>query len=221
MKTLSRLEKSFSFWFILLTSFFFFLLRWPSLFEPYWYGDEGVYQAVGMLINNGQSLYSGAWENKPPLLLIIYAFFNSDQFLIRTASLISGLISIWFFYLTARRIFPKSKNAVMIATFVYTFLFGINLIEGNIANAENFMMLPILASVYLFTSGEFIKKLWEVRTYFFAGFILSFAFLTKVVAVFDFLALSAFLFFDYEKNTKVIIRKKLFPFHHFPVRQIL
>ena len=212
MKTLSRLEKSFSFWFILLTSFFFFLLRWPSLFEPYWYGDEGVYQAVGMLINNGQSLYSGAWENKPPLLLIIYAFFNSDQFLIRTASLISGLISIWFFYLTARRIFPKSKNAVMIATFVYTFLFGINLIEGNIANAENFMMLPILASVYLFTSGEFIKKLWEVRTYFFAGFILSFAFLTKVVAVFDFLALSAFLFFDYEKNTKVIIRKKLFPF---------
>lgn len=212
MKILNRLEKSFSFWFLLLTSFFFFLLRWPSLFEPYWYGDEGVYQAVGMLINSGAPLYSGAWENKPPLLLILYALLNSDQFLIRIASLIFGLLSIWFFYLTARRLFPKSKNAVMIVTFVYTFLFGINLIEGNIANAENFMMLPILASVYLFTSGELVKRLWEVKAYFFAGFILSFAFLTKVVAVFDFLALSTFLLFDYEKNTKEIIRKKLFPF---------
>lgn len=212
MKILNRLEKNFSFWFLLLTSFFFFLLRWPSLFEPYWYGDEGVYQAVGILINNGAPLYSGAWENKPPLLLILYALLNSDQFLIRATSLIFGLLSIWFFYLTARRLFPKSKNAVMISTSVYTLLFGINLIEGNIANAENFMILPILISVYLFISGEFVKRFWEVRTYFFAGFILSFAFLTKVVAVFDFLAFSTFLFFDYEKNTKQIIRKKLFPF---------
>lgn len=212
MKILNRLEKNFSFWFLLLTSFFFFLLRWPSLFEPYWYGDEGVYQAVGILINNGAPLYSGAWENKPPLLLILYALLNSDQFLIRATSLIFGLLSIWFFYLTARRLFPKSKNAVMISTSVYTLLFGINLIEGNIANAENFMILPILISAYLFISGEFVKRLWEARTYFFAGFILSFAFLTKVVAVFDFLAFSTFLFFDYEKNTKEIIRKKLFPF---------
>src|SRR3989338_1589020 len=169
MKILNRIEKSFSFWFLLLTSFFFFLLRWPSLFEPYWYGDEGVYQAVGMIINSGVPLYSGAWENKPPLLLILYALLNSDQFLIRITSLIFGLLSVWFFYLIARRLSPKSKNGVMIATFAYAFLFGINLIEGNIANAENFMMLPILAGVYLFTSGEFVKKLWEVRAYFFAG----------------------------------------------------
>lgn len=212
MKILNRLEKSFPFWFLLLTSFFFFLLRWPSLFEPYWYGDEGVYQAVGMLINSGAPLYSGAWENKPPLLLVIYAILNSDQFLVKIASLIFGLISVWFFYLTVRRLFPKSKNAVMIATFVYTFLFGINLIEGNIANAENFMMLPILASAYLFTSGDFVKKLWETKTYFLAGLILSFAFLTKVVAVFDFLAFSTFIILNYEKNSKEIIRKKLFPF---------
>ena len=95
MKILNRLERSFSFWFLLLTSFLFFLLRWPSLFEPYWYGDEGVYQAVGILLNNGQSLYSQAWENKPPLLLVIYAILNSDQFLVKIASLILSSSKAW------------------------------------------------------------------------------------------------------------------------------
>lgn len=212
MKILNRLEKSFSFWFLLLTSFLFFLLRWPSLFEPYWYGDEGVYQAVGILLNNGQSLYSQAWENKPPLLLVIYAILHSDQFLIRTASLIFGLISVWFFYLTAKRLFPKAKNAVVISTLVYTILFGINLVEGNIANAENFMMLPILISAYLFASEDLVKRVLETKTYFLAGLILSLAFLTKVVAAFDFLAFSTFLIFTQNKNSKEIIHKKLFPF---------
>ena len=69
MKLLARLEKSHSFWFLLIISSLFFLLRLPSLFEPYWYGDEGIYQAVAMLVNNGAHLYSGAWENKPPLLI--------------------------------------------------------------------------------------------------------------------------------------------------------
>ena len=63
MKTIEKLEKNFSFWFLVFASLLFFILRWPSLFEPYWYGDEGIYHAVGMLINSGESLYSGAWDN--------------------------------------------------------------------------------------------------------------------------------------------------------------
>lgn len=207
-----KLEKNSSFWILLIVSFLFFLFRWPSLFEPYWYGDEGVYQAVGMLINNGASLYSGAWENKPPLLLLIYAFFNSDQFLIKTASLISGLISVWFFYFIAKKLFPKSQKGVILSTFIFTFLFGTNILEGNIANAENFMLLPIMITAYLIVSSEFTKKLWAFRIYLFAGLLLSVAFLTKVVAIFDFLAFGLFIFINADENLKDKFHKKITPF---------
>lgn len=212
MKLLSRLEKDTSFWFLIFASFLFFLLRWPSLFEPNWYGDEGVYQAVGILINNGYHLYSGAWENKPPILLLIYAFFNSDQFLIRTASFISGLISIWFFYLASSKLFSKSNKIAIICTTIYTIIFGTRVVEGNIANAENFMLLPILISAYLILSKTDLKRFWQNRTYFLAGFIISLAFLTKIVAGFDFLAFGIFLFIASSENLKQTLVKRTIPF---------
>lgn len=211
MKLISKLEKSISFWFILATSFVFFLFRWPSLFEPYWYGDEGIYQAVGMLLSSGAPLYSGAWENKPPLLLFLYALLSSDQFLIRIASLIFGLISIWFFYLIALRLFPQAKKSVAIVTIIFTFLFGTNFIEGNIANAENFMLLPTLISFYLLISHDTIKKAMQFKTLLLAGFILSIAFLTKVVVIFDFLAFISFLLFA-PGILKEKLNQKILPF---------
>ena len=52
----------------------FTLLRIPSLFEPSWYGDEGIYQVIGTGIHQGRLLYSGIWDNKPPFLFFIYSF---------------------------------------------------------------------------------------------------------------------------------------------------
>jgi hypothetical protein len=212
MKRIARLEKNKSFWFLLFISFIFFILRWPSLFEPYWYGDEGIYQAVGMLINDGQKLYSGAWDNKPPLLYVLYAIFNSDQFIVRIVSLIFGLLSVWVFYLLSDKLFSKSKKAAYVSTSIFAVLFGTKILEGNIANAENFMLLPIITSAYLVVSTDFIKKILIHRYTFIAGLVLSTAFLTKIVAVFDFLAFSSFLFVDPEKSFKDKFKERLIPF---------
>ena len=212
MKAITRLEKSKHFWLLILFSFLFFLLRLPSLYEPYWYGDEGVYQAVGMLIRSGESLYSGAWENKPPLLLVIYALFNSDQFALRSLSLVFGLISLWFFFLTSRTLFPASKYAPGVSTAAFLFIFGTRLIEGNIANAENFMILPIMISAYLVVSTDLWKKLWHIKSFTAAGLILSLAFFIKIVAIFDFFAFSSFLLITKGDLLKEKIRNKLIPF---------
>ncbi len=212
MKLVARIEKSFSFWFLLAVSILFTLLRWPSILEPYWYGDEGIYQAVGILINHGAPLYSGAWDNKPPLLYVLYAIFNSDQFIVRSVSLIFGLASIWVFYFVARKLFPKHKYASEISTIVYALAFGTRLIEGNIANAENFMLLPILLGALLIVSGEGFKKSIQFKSYLLAGFLLSLAFLTKIVAVFDFMAFTFFILVDPEKDLKNKFLKKAFPF---------
>lgn len=214
MMLLEKLEKNLSFWFLSLISVVFFFLRLPSLFEPYWYGDEGIYQALGLLIRNGHPLYSGAWDNKPPLLYLIYALFNSDQFIIRLASLIIGMFSVWAFYFLAKNLFEKNKIAE-ITTGIYAFLFGIRLLEGNIANAENFMLFPIILS------GLFIYKLSKNENknsyliYISSGLLLGISFLLKIVAVFDFLAFAGFIFIvnvnSFQNLFKTILRK-LLPF---------
>src|SRR6266446_2115484 len=80
----------------------FTLLRLPSLFEPYWYGDEGIYQVIGLALTRGRLLYSGIWDNKPPLLYVLYAIFHGDQPAIRLFSLFTGVITIILFYYLAK-----------------------------------------------------------------------------------------------------------------------
>lgn len=210
MNYIKRIEKSKSFWFLVFASLLFFILRLPSLFEPYWYADEGIYQAVGMLLRAGHPLYSGAWENKTPLLLALYALFNSDQYVIRGVSLIFGLISLWFFYYVAKHLFGSGKLAGVISL-IYAVLFATPIMEGNIANAENFMLLPILIGAYLMITGEEEKRI-EKKHLFFAGIFLSIAFLTKIVAFFDFIAFGTFLVLASGEKLSSVFKNKLLPY---------
>ena len=78
MRLLARLERSIDAWFLIGISVVFFILRLPSLFEPDWYGDEGVYQVLGMGIKAGRLLYRDIFDNKPPFLYLLYSFVSSD-----------------------------------------------------------------------------------------------------------------------------------------------
>lgn len=193
MKTLARMEKAKSFWFILITSFIFFLLKLPSLIEPYWYGDEGIYEVLGIAIRNERLLYKEIWDNKPPLLYATYALFNSDQFLVRLASLLFGLLALFTFFLLAKKLF-KIQKSIFISTGLFALLFSIPLLEGNIANAENFMLFPILlASLFVYKSYQSKNS----NLLFTAGILLSIAFLFKAVAIFDFVAFFLFILISY------------------------
>ncbi|HKC14479.1 MAG TPA: glycosyltransferase family 39 protein [Patescibacteria group bacterium] len=196
MKVLGRLEKSIGFWYLFAICGVFFILRFPSLFEPYWYGDEGVYQAVALAIKNGRLLYQGIWDNKPPLLYMVYGLFDSDQFGVKLASLIFGLLSIFVFYKLCKKIFVSQKIALYSTAF-FALLFGSPILEGNIANAENFMILPILTSALIILSlreNDTIKtQNRNILIVFFSGILLGLAFLFKIVAMFDFAAFFIFL----------------------------
>lgn len=206
MKILKRLEKSRQFWFAIFTSFLFFILRLPSLFEPLWYGDEGIYQVIGTALNHGRLLYSQIFDNKPPLLYWLYAILQSDQFTVRLASLMFGLFSVIMFFFLAKKLFKNGENniAVYLSTFIFAVLFGLPLLEGNIANAENFMLLPIIASALLILNAQeqnfnrpLINPSSFLNHYFLAGLLLGIAFLVKIVAIFD---LGAFLVFCFILN---------------------
>ena len=201
-------------WFFIITLFLFFLLRLPSLFEPHWYGDEGIYQAIGMALNNGSLLYKDIWDNKPPLLYLVYALFHSDQFTVRLVSLIFGLLSVPVFFFLSKKLFSNlsgSRKIYYLTTSVFALLFALPILEGNIANAENFMLFPILIAALLVVKVITLSSTPQNPTHkkhpvlylihntyylilFSAGILLGLAFLFKIVAVFDFLAFLIFLF---------------------------
>jgi hypothetical protein len=134
-------------------------------------------------------LYRDIWDNKPPLLYLIYAVFDGNLFSVKLASLFSGLLSLFAFYILTGKIFTKNFSRY-IATILYGFLFATPLLEGNIANAENFMLLPIvLAGYFVLNFSESKKNKYLI----FAGVLLSLALITKVVAVFDFVSFIIFL----------------------------
>lgn len=196
MHTLSKLEKNKTFWFLLGISALFFFLRIPSLIEPYWYGDEGIYQVIGKALIDGRSLYNEIWDNKPPLLYLVYAFFGSDQFSVRFFSLIVGIMTTLLFFKLSLLIL-ENKKLGMLTTFIFALLFASPILEGNIANAENFMLLPIIASAILFLKHSDNPKLnlpyTKISLLALAGFLIGIAFLFKTVAFFDLLAFSTFL----------------------------
>lgn len=187
----------------------FILLRIPSLVEPDWYGDEGIYQVVGMALRQGRLLYAGIWDNKPPLLYLFYAIFNGDLFWLKLSSLIFGALSVVLFFFISKRLFTK-KSAVYLATGFYALLFGLPFIEGNIANAENFMHLPIFIGLLFFlkiyenplkNKEHHVSKIKRRLFLLIVGFFLSIAFSLKIVAIFDFLAFFLVSFiFDYTEE---------------------
>lgn len=198
-KLLARLEKSKSFWFLLIVSFGFFLLRLPSLFEPYWYGDEGIYEVIGFALRHGRLLYQGIADNKPPLLYLIFALFDGSQGPVRFFSLLVGLSAVISFFFLARKLFEQEK-IVFTTTTIFAVLLGLPLIEGNIANSENFMILPTLLSalllLHLIQNDTYPKPYTkELKTFVYAGILLGLSFLFKIVAVFDLGAFALFIFF--------------------------
>lgn len=195
LKLLHRLQSSKDFWFVLIASLFFFLMRLPSFFEPYWYGDEGIYEIIGYALRHGRLLYQGIWDNKPPLLYLIYAAFNGEQTPVRMFSFLVGLAAVIIFFFLTKKLFT-SQRAQYATTFLFSLLLGLPFLEGNIANAENFMILPSVISAY-FVVGYVGQKNNRHKQYSLligAGLLLGLSFLTKVVAVFDAATLWAFLF---------------------------
>ena len=192
-------------WFLLLICFIFAILRIPSLIEPHWYGDEGIYQVVGRAIDSGRILYKEIWDNKPPVLYLLYASVYGNLFGIKLLSLLSGLSSVIVFFMLASKLFKKNKSRYL-STICYAFFFGLPILEGNIANAENFMLLPTIAA------GYFVLRYTEHKKFVFlvfSGLLLAFSFVTKVVAIFDFLSFFTFLFLVNTGDVKKTLKPML------------
>ena len=127
------------------------VFRIPSLFEPYSYGDEMIYLTLGQGVRQQVPLYIGLHDNKPPLLYLTAAI-AGNLFWFRAILAFWSLATIAAFWKLADRLYPKNLTLQKVAVVVFAIFTTIPLLEGNVANAEMFMLLPTTLAFYLLLS---------------------------------------------------------------------
>lgn len=180
-----------------------FIFRFPSLFEPFWYGDEGIFAAVGRNLNFGGVLYQDAWDNKPPMIYLTYAaifkVFGVSMFWLRLAAAIVVMATAVVIYEIAREAYGKKR--ALVATLAFGFLTSLRLVEGNLALTEIFMILPISMAMMIA-----ILKKFDYPSLFAAGILFAIGSLYKQVGVLEAAALGIFLFLYIQKFPEFLRR---------------
>jgi len=159
-------------------------LRVPSLFEPLWYGDEGISLAVAQAIRRGALLYRDIHDNKPPLFYLLLAL-QPTLLWAKVLTTLLALLAQGMVYLLARKLL--SRRGALIAALCFGVLAAVPPLEGNIANGEIFFLFPVTLGFFLGAESGFWRSLG-------AGACFALATLLKIPAVFDFLAFLAFWF---------------------------
>ncbi len=189
-----KLKKFFQKHWLIFVFILLVFLRLPSLFEPFTYGDEGIYLTLGQAWRKGAVFYRDIHDNKPPLLyLLAGAAYNFTNY--RLALFLWSAVTVYFFSKLARLLFKKNNLAVFFSTLIFVVLSSIRLFEGTIANAENFLIGTSIIGFYLLLSRSFNKPknvIENVKIWFLAGILFSLSALFKVPGAFDFAAALAF-----------------------------
>lgn len=159
------------------------ILRIPSLFEPYYYGDEMIYLAIGEGIRQGIPLYQSLHDNKPPLLYLTAAI-SGNLFIFKAILAFWNILTVYGFWKLSKTLFPKSIKVQNISTIIFGIATTLPLLEGNTANAELFMITPVIfAFLILLSRPNSIKNL------IFSGVLFSLGALFKIPAAFDVIAI--------------------------------
>jgi len=195
-------------WLVFLLAFVF-LLRIPSLFEPHYYGDEMIYIVLGQAVRKGLVLYKDVHDNKPPLLYLLAAV-AGNVFWFRAILSFAFVATTALFWKLCTVLFSKNEKLPPLATILFGVFGSIPLTEGQIANAELFMIGFSIAGLLILLAT---KKTTPKRA-FISGVLFSFASLLKIPAAFDMLVV-LMLFALSLKLTKDSIRifsRKAVPF---------
>lgn len=191
---------------IIVSGLFFWIARLPSLFEPYYYGDEMIYLSIGNGIRQGLSLYTELYDNKTPLLYLVAAI-SGNLFVFRLLSGVCMFLSVFFIFGIVRNLTKKGSMLPFYSLAISTVLLSMPIFEVFIANAENFFILPTSAAIYFLTRYLVSKKQTNL---FFAGYGLGIAFLFKVPTIADFFAtigiLSALASLNFNGIKKLILQ---------------
>lgn len=181
-------------------------LRYPSFFEPRWYGDEGIFAAVAQNMRDGRTLYSEAWDNKPPLIFATYAVIQAafgtgvmPLHIVTAAVVIATQATVM---LIALRLYGPWRSLVAGAAFAIVMCTPI--IEGNLALTETYMLLPTSLAMLAFVLSQDREEKQRDRWYVAVGVLFSIAVAYKQVAVFDAAAIGTLIWLTHERPIRAL-----------------
>lgn len=188
------------------------LLRIPSFFEPYYYGDEMIYLSLGEGVRQGLPLYLKLHDNKPPLLYLTAAA-AGNLFFFKVILAFWSLITVYGFWKLVSSLFPEKKTLHKVSTIIFGLLTTLPLLEGNTVNAELFMIGPIIFAFWIL-----LTKKNNFKNVFLSGTLISISALFKIPAAFDILGIVVFwTIFIKKENLKEFFKKSIYLFLGFTI----
>ena len=138
--------------FIIIGFFALLFFRFPSFFESFWYGDENYYLAIAQgIVKGNQWLYVGAWDNKPPLIYLVYSasvwLFGIQLWPLRVLNFFLGFLVSFLIYKISKNVFNFNQQISKIAFAICIFLQSIYF-EVTIFNGENLFVPLVLLGFY-------------------------------------------------------------------------
>lgn len=162
-----------------------------------------IYLTLGEAIKQGLRLYSDIHDNKPPLIYVTAAI-SGNLFWFKTILALWSLGTIYVFWRLTETLYPKNNKLQKTACIVFAVITTTPIFEGQIANAENFMIGPIILAFYML-----IKQKNTSFNLLAAGSLLSMATLYKIPAAFDVLAIIFYWLYS-QKRINLASLTKLF-----------
>jgi hypothetical protein len=167
-------------------------LRLPTTHVSVIDWDESVYFTIAQDITNGGVPYKTAWDTKGPLLFFIFVpvilLFDENIAALRVFTTAYLLVSMFFLYLLARRLFQGFTT--LVPPLIYGLFFTTPGLGGYASNGELFMMLPVILALLCYLDYEKKGGPWLL---FLSGLLSSAAFFTKGTAVFTAFVIPVFI----------------------------
>jgi hypothetical protein len=180
------------------------LLRIPSLFEPHWYGDEGVFSSLANAFDFGKVLYKDLWSNLPPGIFFIYYMANLSSslslFIAKAIALLFSIGSILLTYKITLKLF--TQKLALFSTVISVILLGLPILDSNIANPEVFFLFFTLSGIYFS-----LKK--EIVYLFFGGLSFGVSLLFCINPIFELIAICLYFLFTAKKVNLKLLKKLL------------
>ena len=166
------------------------LLRIPTLAEPAWHPDEGIFTAVAMWSSHGVPLYAGIFDNSPPGIYWLYQALIwlgalDHHVVVQVWALAAVLAATLFTYLIAGRLLPRA--GALLAAVLCAIGLSLPTLDGDVLNVEMAALPFFMASLWLVLSHE------SDATDLLAGGLLAIAFLIRPSFALDALAVLSVL----------------------------
>ena len=167
-------------------------LRLPTTHVSVIDWDESVYFTIAQDITNGGVPFKTMWDTKGPLLFFILVpvilLFDENIAALRVFTTCYLLLSMFFLYLLARRLFQGFT--ALIPPLIYGLFFTTPGLGGYASNGELFMMLPLILALIFYVDYEKKGGPWLL---FLSGLFSCAAFFTKGTAVFTALVVPLYI----------------------------